>query len=72
VLKLDDAPPVPFPVSVTVWGEVAEVSVIVRLALLVPASDGLKVTEIVQETFIARVEPQVVALAKSEVFVPAI
>jgi len=61
---------VPVPVSVAVCGELAALSVTVRVALKVAAEVGVKVTEMVQVEDTASVEPQVVVWAKSEGLAP--
>jgi hypothetical protein len=62
--------PVAVPVSATVCGLPAALSVMATAAVRVPVTVGVNVTETVQEALAARLVPQVVVRAKSPLFVP--
>ena len=62
------AAPVPF--SWTSCGEPAELSVIVKVALRLPAAAGVKDTTTVQVASAARLAPQLLTMLKSPEFVP--
>lgn len=60
----------PVPVSATVWGELVALSTTVRVAVSVPATDGVKVMERVQVAPAATLLPQVLVWLKVAAFVP--
>ena len=63
----------PVPLSATVCVEpvvLPELSVTIKLALRLPVAPGVKVTEMLQEAFAVRAEPQLFEALKSEAFVP--
>jgi hypothetical protein len=60
----------PVPVSATVWGELAALSATVRVAVKLPAPEGVKVMEIVQLAPAATLPPQLLAWLKLAAFVP--
>ncbi len=63
---------IPVPESGTVCGLPGELSVTLMLALRDAATEGVKVTEIVQDADPASVAPHVVVFEKSAAFVPVI
>ena len=67
---MDETAACPVPVSVTICGEPAALSLMVSEALRLPVVVGVKVTEIVQLPPGATLPPQVLVWAKSPGLVP--